>query len=230
MKLSIVLPCRNEVGNIGRIVNSIRINGWNESNSEVIVINDGSTDGTTELLSILGEIYSNLKVINTSSRLGLGKSIYLGITESKNENIAVMDTDGIHDPSYLAIMLKEKLNGIDLVIGSRYISGGIMVGALYPHLSKMMNKLVMLITNSTVQDQLCGYFVANKRDLLRVKENDFIGFGEYFIRLVNFFENNGIVKEIPTTHSVRISGVRKSNRREMTRTYIKTALNVRRGI
>jgi dolichol-phosphate mannosyltransferase len=230
MKLSIVLPCRNEVGNISQIVNSIRVNGWIESNSEVIVINDGSTDGTTELLSILEKRYSNLKVINTSSRLGLGKSIYLGITESKNENIAVLDTDGIHDPAYLALMLKENLNGFNLVIGSRYTSGGIMVGALYPHLSKMMNKLIKVITNSNVQDQLCGYFIANKKDLLLLQENDFIGFGEYFIRLIHFFENNSVVKEIPTTHRVRMGGERKSNRREMTRAYIKTAMNVRRGV
>jgi hypothetical protein len=104
-----------------------------------------------------------------------------------------------------------------------------MVGALYPHLSKMMNKLIKVITNSNVQDQLCGYFIANKKDLLQLKESDFVGFGEYFIRLIHHFENNGIVKEIPTTHSVRIGGVRKSNRREMTHTYIKTAMDIRRG-
>ncbi len=229
MQISIVLPCRNEVGNIGQIIESIRVNGWNESNSEIIVVNDGSTDGTTELLNVLQREKSNLIVLNPETRLGLGPSIHYGITKAKNDYVAVMDTDGIHDPCYLAVMSEELRSGNILVIGSRYADGGTMNGALYPYLSKLMNKIVKNIIRSKVNDQLCGFFMAERKKLVEIEESDFKGFGEYFMRLIAFFERQGNVKEIGTIHNVRFSGRRKSNRREMTKTYIKTSLSIRRN-
>ena len=228
LQLSIVLPCRNEVGNIGQIIESIKVNGWNEDNSEIIVVNDGSTDGTTELLAVLQNEKSNLIVLNPENRLGLGPSISYGISKANHNYVAVLDTDGIHDPCYLAIMTKELQSGNILVIGSRYVSGGTMVGAVYPFLSKVMNKIVKNIIGSKVNDQLCGFFIAERKRLLEMKESDFEGFGEYFMRLIAFFERQGRVKEIGTIHNVRFSGKRKSNRKEMTKTYLRTAMSIRR--
>ena len=229
MQLSIVLPCRNEVGNISQIIESIKVNGWNENNSEIIVVNDSSTDGTTELLEILKKDKPNLIVLNPENRLGLGQSIRLGISQTKYEYVAVLDTDGIHDPCYLAVMSEQLRDGNVLVVGSRYVSGGTMVGALYPYLSKVMNKIVKIIIGSEVNDQLCGFFIAERKKLIAMKNSDFDGFGEYFMRLIAYFEYQGIIKEIGTIHNVRFSGKRKSNRREMTQTYIRTAFDIRRN-
>ena len=228
LKLSIVLPCRNEVGNIGLILESIQANGWSEMNSEIIVINDGSTDGTTELLEILKNAKKNLVVINTTNRLGLGQSIFLGINNASNDYVAVMDTDGIHDPGYLAIMCEEIRRGNGLVIGSRYVKGGTMVGALYPFMSKVMNKIVQTVIGSKVKDQLCGFFIAERSRLIQMDSSKFNGFGEYFMKLIAHFEPSVKIKELGTIHNVRSSGKRKSNRREMTKTYLKTAIDIRR--
>jgi dolichol-phosphate mannosyltransferase len=228
-QLSIVLPCRNEVGNIGQIIESIKVNGWNEKNSEIVVVNDGSTDGTSELLEILQSDKPNLVVLNPETRLGLGQSIFHGISKTKYQYVAVLDTDGIHDPCYLAVMSEQLRAGNVLIVGSRYVPGGTMVGALYPYLSKVMNKVVKIIIGSKVNDQLCGFFIAERNKLISMNKSDFDGFGEYFMRLIAYFEQQGNVKEIGTIHNVRFSGKRKSNRREMTKTYIRTALDIRRN-
>jgi dolichol-phosphate mannosyltransferase len=226
-QLSIVLPCFNEVGNIAGLISDIRKCGWTEDQAEIVVIDDGSTDGTSELLARLEKIDSSLIVLRPNIRRGLGLSIYDGIRVSRAELIAVMDTDGIHDPSYLAQMVSRANSSNSMIIGSRYVSGGIMQGAIYPHLSKVMNMLVKFITQSSVNDQLCGFFVAQKSLLLKIQETHFNGFGEYFIFVINHFEKNGAVSEIPTVHNVRLAGKRKSVRSKMAKAYLRTAFKVR---
>lgn len=226
-QLSIVLPCFNEVGNIAGLISDIRRSGWAEDQAEIVVIDDGSTDGTGELLTRLREIDRSLTVLKPKTRRGLGLSIFDGIKASQSELIAVMDTDGIHDPAYLAQMFSNAMTSGSMVIGSRYVSGGIMQGAIYPHLSKVMNMIVKMITRSNVNDQLCGFFVAKKEQLLEMNESKFNGFGEYFIHVINHFEKSSSVIEIPTVHNVRLAGKRKSVRSKMAKTYLQTAVRVR---
>lgn len=226
-QLSIVLPCFNEVSNIAGLISDIRKCGWSEDQAEIVVIDDGSTDGTAELLARIKEMDRSLTVLKPSTRRGLGLSIYDGIKASQSELIAVMDTDGIHDPAYLAQMFSNSVTTNSMVIGSRYVSGGIMQGAIYPHLSKIMNLIVKLITRSSVNDQLCGFFVAKKEHLLEINASKFNGFGEYFIHVINHFENSSSVIEIPTVHNVRLAGKRKSVRSKMAKTYLQTAVRVR---
>ena len=227
-QLSIILPCYNEVSNIAGLISDIRRSGWTSNQAEIIVINDGSTDGTSELLTRLLATDHSLKVINPSIRRGLGLSVFDGINSASSEVVAVMDTDGMHDPSYLAQMASHTYSTNSMVIGSRYISGGLMQGAIYPYLSKVMNLIVKSITRSKVNDQLCGFFVARSSNLKEIEEKKFAGFGEYFIHVIHHFESKHTVIEIPTIHNVRLAGKRKSIRRKMVKTYLHTALMVRK--
>jgi dolichol-phosphate mannosyltransferase len=228
-QLSIVLPCFNEVSNIAGLISDIRRCGWAEDQAEIIVIDDGSTDGTGELLARLAKLDASLVVIKPNTRRGLGLSIYDGIKASQSQMVAVMDTDGIHDPAYLPQMLEKAKSTDSMVIGSRYIDGGIMQGAIYPHLSRVMNIVVKFVTRSNVNDQLCGFFVADKASLLKMRESNFEGFGEYFIHVIHHFESFGSVIEIPTVHNVRLAGKRKSVRSKMAKTYLQTAIKVRKA-
>ena len=229
LQLSIVLPCYNEVGNIGVLISSIRNSGWDAQTTEIIVVDDSSTDGTSELLEKIQDHDNGILVFTPTTRLGLSKSILHGIENSTGPIIAVMDTDGIHDASHLALMVKQLNSHSKLVIGSRYVSGGAMQGALYPHLSKFMNIAIKIIVKSRISDQLCGFFVADRNELLRVPKDDFDGFGEYFIRLIHHFEKRSQIIEIPTVHNVRAKGKRKSIRRKMAVIYLKTAWEVRKS-
>ena len=226
-QLSIVLPCFNEVENIAGLISEIRNCGWSSDETEIIVIDDGSTDGTHELLARLLLNDDSIVVIKPNTRRGLGLSIFDGIKAARSQMVAVLDTDGIHNPAYIAKMLSHTKTEKSMVIGSRYIHGGLMQGAIYPHLSRIMNLLVKFITRSKVHDQLCGFFLADRTSLLEIDESKFSGFGEYFIHVINHFELQGSVLEIPTVHNVRLAGKRKSVRSKMAKAYLRTALKVR---
>jgi glycosyltransferase involved in cell wall biosynthesis len=207
IKVSMILPCFNEVGSIGYLTQQFIGLGWNEINSEIVIVDDGSTDGTLELLELLSLQTNSIKLVRPEKRLGLAASILLGIENSTGEFCLVMDSDGMHDPCYVAKFLAECDSGAKLVIGSRYVSGGIMLGGVYPTLSRGMNLLIKQITKSSVNDQLCGFFMAPRKLLSQIPSKNFEGFGEYFIRIINFFERENFkISEIPTIHRVRLSG------------------------
>lgn len=228
-KYSVVLPCYNEVSNIGKLINQIRNSGLPKELCEITVVDDCSTDGTTELVSWLSAIDSGITHIVTEERKGLAESILIGLKESNADFVAVMDSDGMHDPAYLPRMFELALKENSLIIGSRFVSGGSSHGNVYPHLSRFVNLLVQRILKSKVNDQLCGFFVCNRRRLLDMNTNLFVGFGEYFISVVNFFEkSDGMVVELGTIHKVRDGGLRKSRRIRMFFSYISYALWVRR--
>jgi glycosyltransferase involved in cell wall biosynthesis len=227
-QLSIVLPCLDEVSNMARVINSIRVSGWTPELCEIIVVDDGSTDGTRELLIRLLETDSGLNVTFTDNRLGLAKSVHLGLSLSKSPWVAVMDTDGMHDPAYLSKMFKIATEGKSLVIASRYAPGGVSRGAIYPRLSQVINRSIQIVVRSKVRDQLCGYFLAETEKVMNVPSSRFTGFGEYFIGLVHFFETEQLtIAEIGTVHRIRDAGIRKSRRFQMLRTYFKYALEIR---
>ena len=118
-QLSIILPCFNEVGNIAGLISDIRRCGWTEDEAEIVVVNDGSTDGTSELLARLEKIDRSLVVIKPDTRRGLGLSIYDGIKASKSQMVAVMDTDGIHDPSHLSQMFATAISTNSMIMISQ---------------------------------------------------------------------------------------------------------------
>lgn len=224
-KVSVVLPCLNEVGSMAQIIGAIRKSGLTSEQCEIIVVDDGSADGTRESLKLIAESDRNLKLLFTKSRLGLAKSIYAGVMSSRSKLISVMDTDGMHNPVYLAKMLNLiEIQNCALVIGSRYAPGGQSQGAIYPHMSRLVNLVIQKIMKSNVRDQLCGFFVAESKTLRAVPEEKFRGFGEYFIGIISHFEGQNLkIVEMPSVHNARTAGKRKSRRFNMMVTYFRYA-------
>lgn len=213
---------------MARIIHLIRSSGWTAERCEIIVVDDGSSDGTRELLTQLSVEDSGVKLVFTESRLGLAQSIFLGVSLSQAQWVAVMDTDGMHDPAYLSKMYKIANEGKSLVIASRYAPGGVSQGAIYPKFSKIVNRVIQLIVKSKVKDQLCGYFIAETAVVRKVPEAKFTGFGEYFIGLVHHIESQNLpITELGTVHRIRDAGRRKSRRFHMLRTYLIYAMAIR---
>ncbi len=162
-KISIVIPTYNERDNVVLLIEQI---AKLLPESHIIVVDDNSPDGTAEALRKLN--VPNLTVFVRNER-GLGSAIRFGIKkalEAGSEFIVTMDADLSHDPAYLPQMIKTAVEGeYDLVVGSRYISGGGVENWPLSRriISRGANLLFRLISNSPLHDNTSNYRVYSRR-------------------------------------------------------------------
>ena len=118
MKKIILIPVLNEKNNITRILKKIRKYYY----SDIVYINDNSTDGTTEEIDLLSKKYKNIFHINRKNKSGIGSAHKDGIKWCYRKNydlIITMDGDGTHDPKYFKQMISNSKK-FDYVITSRF--------------------------------------------------------------------------------------------------------------
>ena len=121
-KTLIIIPTYNEIANISSMVNTVF---QLSSDLSILIIDDGSPDGTASTVKELQRQYPNLHLISRSGKLGLGTAYITGFKWAlarQYEYIFEMDCDFSHDPTEIPSFLKAAENA-DLVIGSRYIGG-----------------------------------------------------------------------------------------------------------
>lgn len=118
-----VIPTYNEAENIKTLIE--RLETLKKHISHIVVVDDGSADGTESIVRSLNSIHDNISVLQRGSKLGFGSAIRDGLKEALRNNDArrflQMDSDLSHDPSYLPSMFNQEA---DIVIGSRYVPGG----------------------------------------------------------------------------------------------------------
>lgn len=119
--LSIIIPTYNERKNLKELVG--RIFKAVPEDSQLIIVDDNSKDGTMELAKALAE-KNNITILERPGKMGLSSAVIDGFKLAKGEIIAVMDADLQHPPEALPGMLERIKNGADFVIGSRLVKGG----------------------------------------------------------------------------------------------------------
>lgn len=124
MQTYVVIPTYNEIENIEDIVTAVlsAAPGIN-----VIVVDDGSPDGTGEVADRLASADTRVEVIHRTGKLGLGTAYICGFKHALAKGadyVCEMDADFSHDPSYIPLLLGAVEGGADVVIGSRYVPGG----------------------------------------------------------------------------------------------------------
>ena len=121
MKISVVIPCFNERHTIAQIVSAVR--AAPVENIEVIVVDDGSTDGTVEILKQSVEP-TVARVIYQPRNLGKGAALRAGFAAASGDIILVQDADTEYDPKDYPALLEPILSGsADAVFGSRFMGG-----------------------------------------------------------------------------------------------------------
>lgn len=124
MRTLIVIPTYNEIENLKPLVESIK--AVTPESVSLLVVDDGSPDGTGQLANTLAEQSDRVHVLHRSKKLGLGTAYLAGFQWGLSQDFEAfieMDADFSHDPKYLPRLL-ELLSLYDVVIGSRYVSGG----------------------------------------------------------------------------------------------------------
>lgn len=189
MKISIVVPCFNEIETIKEITSKI-VNTLNKYQYEILVIDDCSTDGSLKILNKIQSNNKNIKILSNSKNLGKGASLRKGFEEATGEIICIQDADLEYDPIDLIKMINLIIEGsADVVFGSRFRGNGPVRANLYINrvANFIITTLTNIFTNLSLTDIECCYKVFKKKDIQKIdlKENRFGIEPELTIKLAN---------------------------------------------
>ena len=144
MLLSIVIPVYNERETLSEIVRRVQAVDLSIE-TEIVIVDDGSTDGTLEVLRSLGE-QPSVQAIELPFNQGKGAAVRRGFSEAQGDIVVVQDADLEYDPRDLPILLRPIFEDqADVVFGSRFIGGESHRVLYYWH--SIGNKLLTLLSN-----------------------------------------------------------------------------------
>ena len=122
MKLSIVIPVYNERRTLAEIIARVVAVDLGEIEKEITLVDDGSTDGTREVIASLAEQYPNVRPILQPQNLGKGAAVAQGMRESTGDVVIIQDADLEYEPNEYPLLLAPILRGdADVVYGSRFL-------------------------------------------------------------------------------------------------------------
>ncbi|HEY9611192.1 glycosyltransferase family 2 protein [Allocoleopsis sp.] len=175
MKLSVVIPCFNEVGTIGQVVEAVKASPV--KNCEIIIVDDCSIDGTRELLK--SNIESQVaQVIYHNRNRGKGAALRTGFSAATGDIVIVQDADLEYDPQEYPLMIEPIVNNkADVVFGSRFQGGRPHRVVYYWHMvgNKFLTTLSNMLTNINLTDMETCY-KAFRREIIqsiKIQENRF---------------------------------------------------------
>lgn len=198
--VSVVIPCLNEAATVGRCVRKAL--QWFQTagvRGEVIVVDNGSTDGSAEIAEQAGA------VVLSESRLGYGFAYQRGLAAAQGDYIVMGDADDTYDFAQIQALIEPLRRGYDLVIGNRF-SGGIQPGAM-PWLHRyvgtpLITVLVRLFSKVTVGDSQSGMRALTREAYQRMQPRS--GGMEFASEMIVKAARLGLkVTEVPITYHPR---------------------------
>lgn len=225
MSKIIIIPTYNEIENIEKIIR--KVFSLNED-FHILIVDDGSPDGTATTVKQLQKEYTNnLFILERKGKQGLGTAYIAGFKWSLAqgyEYIFEMDADFSHNPDDLIRLYNAcHIDGFDIAVGSRYVTGGKVEN--WPmnriFISYGASVYVRMITWMPVKDCTAG-FVCYKREVLEAIELDnirFIGYAFQIEMKYRAWRKKFRIKEVPITFVDRKEGISK-----MTKGIVKEAI------
>lgn len=208
-KYSIVVPTYNERDNIRTLIERI-FESMKGLDFEVIVVDDNSPDGTGDVAEQIAKDFGNIKVIHRPGKLGLSSAILDGAGAAEGYAVGVIDADLQHPPEVLRKMFEKADEGYDVVIASRYVSGGRVEGWRFTR--RLISRGALFLAHlllkrcRPIKDPLSGCFVF-KKDV--IKDVRFEAKGYKILLEILEKGRYGSVFEVPYTFTSRKSGESK---------------------
>ena len=213
----VVLPTYNEAKNIETVLRRVRAV---VPSAHVLVVDDGSPDGTAELADEIARDVGGISVLRRPTRSGLGSAYRDGFRwgMARGYDVLVeMDADLSHDPGVLPLLLRGLDEGADLVIGSRYVPGG--VAADWPWLRRAISRIgcwyAHVMLRLPIRDATSG-FRAYRAGALRVVDLDTVRANGYGFQVEMAYRVAGVggdLREVPIEFRDRTAGTSKMSSR-----------------
>jgi glycosyltransferase involved in cell wall biosynthesis len=166
MHVSVILPAKNEAEGLRQTLPALRARF---PDAEIIVVDDGSTDGTAQVAAQHG-----VRIVGSPYPMGNGAAIKRGARAATGDVLVFMDADGQHDPQLIQSLLDQIDAGYDMVVGARAASGQANVGR--GAANAFYNRLASWMTGHRVADLTSGFRAvraARFREFLHLLPNGF---------------------------------------------------------
>lgn len=216
-KKLVIIPTYNEKENVEKIIRKVLSV---EGDFHVLIIDDNSPDGTASIVEkMLPELSDRLFLEKRSGKLGLGTAYIYGFKWALSRNydyVFEMDADFSHNPDDLVRLYRAVVDGADVAVGSRYVSGVNVVNWPMKRilLSYYASAYVRIITGIHVRDTTAGFMCYSARALkaLDLDNIKFIGYAFQIEMKYSIWKLGGIVKEVPIIFYDRTEGQSKMTR------------------
>jgi glycosyltransferase involved in cell wall biosynthesis len=227
VKLSVVLPCHNEVDNLPETLQKVdailaEIFSAPEGAAEIVVVDDGSQDGTADMVKQQSGCAPR-RIVTHSDRRGYGAAVRSGLAAASGDRVVYMDADGQYDPQQISLFMSRMDSGFDVVAGIRVDRGDKLhrraIGTMY-------NTAIQIALGLNFQDVDCGFKLLSRHALNSIElvfEANLAG-PEILLKA----QAAGLaISQIPVKHTARVHGEAKG---VDTFTLFKTGVDVvRRG-
>lgn len=203
IELTVVLPVYNEKDSIAKVVSE-----WIEqlkkiTTFEIIICEDGSTDGTKKVLKLLAKRYKELTVNSVQYRRGYGLAVLAGIKEAKGKYVLCIDSDGQCDPSDLPLFWKNRNLG-KVMIGWRTTRIDSNIRKAY---SRIFRTLFNLLFPNRLHDPSAPFVLFSRRKILPLlSELEYLKEGFWWGFVGACLKRKIKIEELPINHRARVAG------------------------